>query len=75
MARGGAGLISVATNEIPGPMAQLCERALAGVQRILRSLGAGESLLRLAARAEPLVPTPPPGASRIVTSRDGNPFA
>lgn len=50
------------------------ERALAGVQRILRSLGAGQSLLTLASRREPLVPTPPPGATRIVTSRDGNPF-
>jgi len=51
------------------------ERALAGVQRILRSLGADEPLLQLASRSAALVPTPPPGAARVVTSRDGNPFA
>jgi lipopolysaccharide/colanic/teichoic acid biosynthesis glycosyltransferase len=48
------------------------KRALEGVQRLLRSLGAGEQLLRIAARSQPLVPTPPPGADRIVTSRDGS---
>ncbi|HYB95508.1 MAG TPA: sugar transferase [Vicinamibacterales bacterium] len=46
-------------------------RALAGVQRLLRRLGADANLLRLASRTEPLVPTPPPGSSSIVTSRDG----
>lgn len=30
MALGGAGVISVVANEIPGPMARLCDRALAG---------------------------------------------
>lgn len=50
------------------------ERALEGVQGILRSLGASEELLKIAARKEPLAPTPPPGGDRIVTSRDGNPF-
>lgn len=50
-------------------------RALEGVQGILKSLGAPESLMRLAARKDPLIPSPPPGATRIVTSRDGNPFA
>lgn len=48
------------------------ERALAGVQRVLRRLGAGEPLMRVAARRDPLTPTPPPGATRIVTSRDGS---
>ncbi len=50
------------------------ERALAGVQKILRALGADRDLLLTAARQEPLVPSPPPGSDRIVTSRDGDPF-
>lgn len=50
------------------------ERALAAVQGLLRSLGASEELLSIAARKQPLVPTSPPGGDRIVTSRDGNPF-
>ena len=50
-------------------------RALAGVQKILRNLGASEELLSIAARDKPLAPMPPPGATKIVTSRDGNPFA
>jgi len=45
--------------------------ALAAVQRLLASLGASPELLELASRRSPLVPMPPPGASRIVTSRDG----
>jgi lipopolysaccharide/colanic/teichoic acid biosynthesis glycosyltransferase len=48
--------------------------ALSGVNSLLRNLGAEESLLRVAGRREPLVPSPPPGGDRIVTSRDGNPF-
>jgi lipopolysaccharide/colanic/teichoic acid biosynthesis glycosyltransferase len=50
-------------------------RALAGVQSLLRRLGADSDLLELAARDKPLVPRPPPGSDRIVTSRDGNPNA
>lgn len=50
------------------------ERALEGVRRILRDLGANNELLRIAARKDPLIPMPPPGGDRIVTSRDGNPF-
>lgn len=46
--------------------------ALDGVQRLLRRLGAGPELLTLASRKSPLVPMPPPGASKIVTSRDGS---
>ena len=45
------------------------EKALEGVQRLLRELGAEEELIRVAARTEPLVPTPPPGASEIVAYR------
>jgi lipopolysaccharide/colanic/teichoic acid biosynthesis glycosyltransferase len=50
-------------------------KALTGVQKILRGLNAGPELLTIAARAKPLVPMPPPGGTKIVTSRDGNPFA
>lgn len=50
-------------------------RALDGVQRILTGLGAERSLVELAARQRPLTPMPPPGGLKIVTSRDGNPFA
>ena len=49
------------------------ERALRGVCAILESLNANESLLNIARRQESLYPMPPPGSSRIVTSRDGNP--
>lgn len=46
-------------------------RALEGVQGMLRRLGASPDLLTLASRAQPLVPMPPPGATKLVTSRDG----
>jgi lipopolysaccharide/colanic/teichoic acid biosynthesis glycosyltransferase len=46
--------------------------ALAGVQALLRTCGAPAALIELAARQSPLVPMPPPGSSRIVTSRDGS---
>lgn len=49
-------------------------RALRGVAHILRTLGASDMLLQIAERSKPLVPSPPPGGDRIVTSRDGNPF-
>ena len=51
------------------------QRALAGVQSSMRKLGASQELLTIAAREKPLVPMPPPGGTKIVTSRDGNPFA
>lgn len=51
------------------------EKALAGVQAVLRDLNAPEALRQLALREQALVPQPPPGGDRIVTSRDGNPFA
>lgn len=51
------------------------ENALEGVVRLLRDAGASPELVELAARRVPLTPQPPPGATRLVTSRDGNPFA
>lgn len=51
------------------------ERALAGVQDILRDHRASNDLMELASRRAPLVPRPPPGGTKVVTSRDGNPFA
>jgi lipopolysaccharide/colanic/teichoic acid biosynthesis glycosyltransferase len=47
-------------------------RALAGVVQILQKLGAPADMIAVARRDQPLVPTPPPGADRIVTSRDGS---
>jgi lipopolysaccharide/colanic/teichoic acid biosynthesis glycosyltransferase len=44
-------------------------RALAGVVRILERLRADDMLRRVAARREPLLPYPPPGATEIVRSR------
>ena len=44
-------------------------QALAGVQALLRRLGADPALVALAGRAHPLVPEPPPGSRTIVTSR------
>lgn len=51
------------------------DKALAGVQAILKDINAPEALRQLALRQQPLVPQAPPGGDRIVTSRDGNPFA
>ena len=44
-------------------------RALAAVARLLENLGAPADLVAVARRDKPLVPTPPLGADRIVTSR------
>jgi lipopolysaccharide/colanic/teichoic acid biosynthesis glycosyltransferase len=41
------------------------KRALAGVQRLLRSLDAPSELIRMAGRNEPLQPHAPPGAAEI----------
>lgn len=49
------------------------ERALEGVQQILKDLGADEELRRVAKRDQQLVPHPPPGAVEVVTSRDAPP--
>jgi len=51
------------------------EKALAGVQEILKEINAPDDVIQLAQRRQALVPRPPPGGDRIVTSRDGNPFA
>ncbi len=51
------------------------EKALAGLQGILQAINAPADVLLLARRKQALVPRPPPGGDRIVTSRDGNPFA
>jgi len=45
-------------------------RALDGLQRTLRRLEATPEILMLAARREPLVPSPPPGSDHVVTSRE-----
>jgi lipopolysaccharide/colanic/teichoic acid biosynthesis glycosyltransferase len=50
------------------------KKALAGVQAILRKCNAPDDVCEMAKREEELVPRPPPGGDRIVTSRDGNPF-
>jgi lipopolysaccharide/colanic/teichoic acid biosynthesis glycosyltransferase len=50
------------------------KKALAGVQKILISVNAPDDICQLALRQQALVPRPPPGGNRIVTSRDGNPF-
>lgn len=50
------------------------EKALRGLQQVLKGLDAPEELLETASRSKPLIPTPPPGGEKIVTSRDGNPY-
>lgn len=46
--------------------------ALHSLVGLMRTLGATELLCEIASRSRPLVPTPPPGANRVVTSRDGS---
>lgn len=50
------------------------ERALKKINTLLKKLNADKQIIRLASRKFPLIPMPPPGSSRIVTSRDGNPY-
>lgn len=50
------------------------DRAIDKICAILRSLGATDELIALSYRKTPLEPMPPPGGSKIVTSRDGNPY-
>lgn len=50
------------------------DKALGGVQALMQGLGATSELLKIAARDTPLKPLPPPGGTKIVTARDGNPF-
>ena len=47
------------------------DRALAGVQRILRDLNVNEDICAVALRDQTLKPSVPPGASTIVQSRQG----
>jgi lipopolysaccharide/colanic/teichoic acid biosynthesis glycosyltransferase len=47
-------------------------RMLGALQSLLSRVGAPPELLHLATRSSPLVPTPPPGSDRIVTTRDGS---
>lgn len=47
-------------------------KALVGVQRELKRLGADESLIKVAGRTEELTPFPPPGAAEVVQSRLGS---
>lgn len=46
------------------------ERALEGVVKMLEEVKADPEVIKVAARKDPLVPTPPPGSTEIVTSRD-----
>lgn len=45
------------------------EKALRMVYGILQEMSAPQELLQVVLRNEPLVPTPPPGSDRVVTSR------
>jgi lipopolysaccharide/colanic/teichoic acid biosynthesis glycosyltransferase len=47
-------------------------RALRRIQALLRRLDAPGGLVEIAGRERPLVPTAPPGADRVVASKDGN---
>lgn len=46
-------------------------RALVKLTNLLDKLGADNKLILVASRSEVLIPTPPPGANRIVTNREG----
>ena len=46
--------------------------ALAVIGKLLRNLDASPELQDIASRSAPLVPMPPPGATNIVTNRDGS---
>ncbi len=45
------------------------QNALAGIQNLLEDINADPQARAVARRQQPLVPTPPPGATEIVTSR------
>ena len=49
------------------------EKTLKKIQNLLRKLNANDEIIKLASRTFPLKPMPPPGSSKIVTSRDGDP--
>lgn len=46
--------------------------ALKELVSLMKKLGASKELCQIASRTEPLVPTPPPGSTTIVTTRDGS---
>jgi lipopolysaccharide/colanic/teichoic acid biosynthesis glycosyltransferase len=48
------------------------EKALSKIQDVLLKLGADEKLLKLASRKYSLKPMPPPGGTKVVTSRQIN---
>ena len=47
------------------------DKALLKVSHLLQKLNADDDLVRIALRKVTLAPTPPPGATRIVTNREG----
>jgi lipopolysaccharide/colanic/teichoic acid biosynthesis glycosyltransferase len=47
------------------------KKALISIGKILYKLGANDDLIDIASRKYPLVPTPPPGATKIVNNREG----
>ncbi len=47
------------------------EKALQITSKIIHKLNANNELVTIALREQPLVPTPPPGADKIVTNREG----
>ena len=49
------------------------QKALSGVAVLLKSLNAPIDLVTMSTREQPLVPSPPPGMTEIVTSRDEPP--
>ena len=49
------------------------ESALTGVVKVLRKMSADEQLVSVAKRMYPLKPFPPPGATKIIASRDWAP--
>lgn len=49
-------------------------RALRGVSRLISSLGGSQELVELAMRDGELQPSPPPGATHTVTTRDQSPL-
>jgi hypothetical protein len=46
------------------------KKSLIATSLLLKKIGANYDLVELASRKKPLVPMPPPGATRIVTTRD-----
>lgn len=48
------------------------KNALRRLNSLMKTLGAPQNLLTIASRTEPLLPSPPPGSNRIITSRDGS---